>query len=116
MKELMRNDFVVDKKQVSIKNNGNKPGMLLVWAEWCPHCINFKPVYKELSNRLKNKFPCMAIEDQQLDSSLQGGLNVSSYPSIYFFDKSGKIVDKYNGRRDQNDMLQHVCKFYHKCV
>ena len=87
MKELMRNDISVVKNKVKVKNNDNKPGMLLVWAEWCPHCVNFKPLYKEISNRLKNKFPCMAIEEQEIDSSLQTSLDVSSYPSIYFFDK-----------------------------
>ena len=115
MKELFNNDLYVNNNSTLIKNV-NKPGMLLVWAEWCPHCINFKPVYKELSNRLTNKFPCLSIEEQQLDEKLQSSLKVSSYPSIYFFDKTGKVIGKYNGNRSQNDMLKHVCDFYHHCV
>lgn len=115
MKELLNQDIYVNGNSAYIKNV-NKAGMLLVWAEWCPHCINFKPVYKELSNRLTNKFPCMAIEEQQMDGKTQRALNVSSYPSVYFFDKNGKVVDKYSGSRLHNDMLKHICQFYHQCV
>jgi thioredoxin-like negative regulator of GroEL len=115
MKELFNQDIYINNNKAYIKNI-NKPGMLLVWAEWCPHCINFKPVYKELSNRLTNKFPCMSIEEQQINGSVQRALNVSSYPSIYFFDKNGKVIDRYTGNRSQNDMLKHICNFYHQCV
>lgn len=115
MKELSNKDIYVNNGNAYVKNT-TKPGMLLVWAEWCPHCINFKPVYKELSNRLGGNFPCMAIEDQEVDSSLQKAIGVSSYPSVYFFDKNGKVLDKYTGSRSHNDMLKHICKFYHHCV
>lgn len=118
MKDLKNNDLVIKNKKVYVKSGvtNGKPGMLLVWADWCPHCHRFMPTYKQMSQKLHSQFPCLLIENSELNSQISESLSLTSFPSIYFFDKSGQIIEKYTNTRDQNIMLAHVCKIYHRCV
>lgn len=119
---LTVNDLTINQADVYVQTNGN-PGMLLVHASWCGHCVNFKPVYQEICKKLNDKstrFPCLAIESAQLEGSngskLSSALKIDSFPTLFFFDQSGKIIGKYNGRRDKSSILDNVCKIYHYCV
>ena len=38
----------------NMTNTLNKPKLILYWAEWCPHCKNFLPVWNEFKNKVKN--------------------------------------------------------------
>lgn len=118
MKDLTSNDIIVQNKQVYIHQSvtNGKPGMILVWADWCPHCHRFMPTYKQMSKKLHSQFPCLLIESSQLTPKISESLNISSYPSIYFFHKNGQIIEKYTNTREQNILLAHVCKVYHRCV
>lgn len=97
------------------------PGMLLIFANWCGHCKHFLPTYNKLSiklNKKGNTFPCLGIEDAELkkNSTLTSALNFQGYPTVKFFDQSGKIISDYNGDRSESDLLNTVCKVYHHCV
>jgi thiol-disulfide isomerase/thioredoxin len=118
MKNLTKQDLVVKNKKVYVNGNisNGKPGMILIWAEWCPHCHRFMPTYKQMSQKLHSQFPCLLIESGELKSEVSDTLQLSSYPSIYFFDKNGQIIEKYTNTREQNVLLAHVCKIYHRCV
>lgn len=94
------------------------PGMLLIWAEWCPHCITFKPTFEEVARQLGPNFNAVAIEDTQLktDPSLGRSLNFSGFPTVMFFDQMGVIQKTYDGKRDRPSMFRAICQLYERCA
>lgn len=92
----------------------NKPGMLLVKAEWCGHCKRFMPTFERLNRRLGNNFPCVYIDESDMTGELARELNVRGFPTIMFFDKYGRIIEHYNGSRDENQLIQKIDEMYHK--
>lgn len=100
--------------------NGN-PGFLLIWADWCGHCVRFKPVYEQLNAKLNNtqiNFPCLAIENVELDANptLSKALKFQGFPTLKAIGQDGKVLGDYKGDRDISALLDNVCKFYHHCI
>lgn len=120
---LKSKDFSVNSnKEVYIKNSSitGVPGILLVHASWCGHCVRFKPVFKELAARLGNNFKCAEIENANLEGndSLRSGLQIKYFPTLKFFDQNGKIIGTYddsNGR-ELVDIMKYICDMYHHCI
>jgi thiol-disulfide isomerase/thioredoxin len=118
-KRLNTSHFQITNNDVYINKNITKgnPGLLLIYADWCGHCQRFKPVFDDLCSILGDDFPCTAIEDTDLSNEkLRNGLNFKGYPTIKFFDQSGKIIGDYKGDRSKNDLLKKICELYHHCV
>jgi len=119
--ELNKNDFIKNGNDLIINGYSkkyNKPGMLLIWATWCGHCVRFKPSYSKLSKFLNKdniNFPTCAIESEDIDHHLGQLLNFRGFPTIKYIDQNGKILNDYNGNRDVESMLGDICKVYHKC-
>jgi thiol-disulfide isomerase/thioredoxin len=117
---LRKSDFIVVNGQVSINPNVHKgnPGLLLIWASWCPHCVNFKPVYQNISKKLNSRsltFPCVAIEQAQMDDNLTQALNFRGFPTLKFFDQNGNIVSTFDKQRTEDNLLREICDVYHQC-
>lgn len=117
-KRLNSSHFQITQNGVYINKRITKgnPGLLLIYADWCGYCTRFKPVFNELSSILGQDFPCLAIEDSDISDDIRNGLNFQAYPTIKFFDQSGKIIGEYKGDRSKNDLLKKICKLYHHCV
>lgn len=119
---LTADNFQIKQDGVYVQSNG-KPGMLLVFATWCSHCVRFKPVFQKICKSLNSKtskFPCLAIESEQLKSSigakLSAALKVEGFPTILYFNQNGKIIGNYVGPRDESNVLDNICKMYRYCV
>lgn len=80
----------------------NKNAIVLVYADWCPHCQTMKPEWNEMKNRLGANIETIEIEDSDFDkdmkireiedSKLNGEhLEIFGYPTMF------KI---HNGRAD----------------
>jgi thiol-disulfide isomerase/thioredoxin len=101
------------------KNLGiNTPGMILIHATWCGHCKRFMPEYNKISMKLKSEFPCLEIEESVLkqNPAAMKALNIQGYPTLKFFNKDGKIIEDYDGQRNEKDILNTICKIYEKCI
>jgi len=113
--ELLDNNFENGKIKL------NKPGLLLVRANWCGHCERYKPTYAKLAKMFPSKgdFLIAEIEDQEAKkSNASVCLNnfVEYYPTLLFFDKDGKIVQKFDGDRENlPEMLKKICSMYKVC-
>jgi len=119
--ELKSSDFSVGQDNVFINKSvhNNKPGMLLIMADWCGHCQRFKPTYNEICKQIGKDFICTSIEHDQLQKSprLIDALQFSGYPTIKFFDKSGRIISEYKSNdRSKAALLSHICDVYHHCA
>jgi thiol-disulfide isomerase/thioredoxin len=118
--KLKSSDFKITNKGVYVNSRitrGN-PGLLLIHANWCGHCQRFKPTFNQLCQQLGDDFPCTSIEDTNLDDdNLKKALDFKGYPSIKFFDQSGKIINEYQGgNRSKDALLSHICDVYHHCI
>jgi thiol-disulfide isomerase/thioredoxin len=116
---LKSSSFKINNGNAYVKSNisNGKPGLLLIYANWCGHCQRFKPTFNELCKNLGSDFPCTSIEDSDLDDdSLKSALNFKGFPTIKFFDQSGKIIGDYKGDRSKQDLLDNICELYHHCI
>lgn len=118
--ELKSKDFSIQGNNVYITSSKTKktPGILLIYAHWCSHCKHFMPTFQKLAAKLGSSYPCVAIEHSELaeNNRLSTALDFSGFPTIKFFDQSGRIIGEYSGNRSESDLLQHICKMYHHCV
>lgn len=118
---LKGTDFTIVDKAVIIdkKLTKGKPGMLLIWATWCGHCVKFKPTFNQLCRLLGDSFPCTSVEDTELklNKDLTEALSFKGYPSIKYFDQSGKIIGDYTAiDRSKESILNNICDVYHHCI
>ena len=118
---LKAENFIVKKNQVSLDKDSSKttPGMLLIWAEWCPWCHKFMPEYEKINKTLGKRFLCTAIEQTELKKNpkLSEALDFKYFPTIKFFDQSGSIVGEYSSKdRSAEKVLKEICNFYHHCI
>jgi thiol-disulfide isomerase/thioredoxin len=114
---LKNNDFTSNLNGVYVNQNkiNKNPGMLLIHADWCGHCVRFKPTFNELCNSIGNDFTCTSIESVEITDDLKNKLSFRGFPTIKFFDQSGRIIGDYNGSREKGDILEHICNVYHHC-
>lgn len=115
-KTLTSRDFVIKNNQVYVTKNGGVPGMLLIKTEWCGHCQRFKPTFNKLANLVGSGFNCLLIDGDTLSKELTSSMQVSGYPTIKFFDQTGKIIGTYSGDRSEQDILDKICNIFHHCV
>ena len=102
---------------VSMKNKSlNKPGMILFHATWCGHCVRFMPVFEQLKSKLGDDFPCLAVESDEISDMDKKIAGIRGFPTIKFFDQTGRIVGDYNGERSVESMLNYICNLYHHCI
>lgn len=72
----------------------------LYYADWCGHCVRFKPVWKELKEYIKsNKIPII-MEDYEADKDKEivDKAGVRSFPTILVEEETKKTFE-YNGDR-----------------
>jgi len=89
--------------------NGNEVNFVLFYAEWCPHCQRFEPVWDKLSEELNgNEMNGQKVNIQKIDcaenenSEKCSANNIEGYPTIKCFTNNG--VKEYNGKRDLDSL------------
>lgn len=94
-----------------------------VYANWCVHCQDLKPVWKELKERLKKKSESLGltIEFVEIEASdktklenfkkSNPGLKDDSYPTIFKI-KEGKDIEYYDKERELDKMERWVLGDY----
>jgi thiol-disulfide isomerase/thioredoxin len=97
----------------SIKEHTKGNAVVLVYAEWCPHCVSMKPAWNQVKAELKNNTKFIEIESEHMTKLVQDrpevaktllGDNQVMYPTIIVFHKNtGK---KYNDARDVDSMTK----------
>ena len=66
---------------------GNKPIMVLFYADWCHYCIRFMPTYEELSKIYKKDmaFSKVNVEDPKY-ANLVKSIGITGFPTVYLID------------------------------
>jgi hypothetical protein len=82
------------------------PCVVVIHAEWCGHCKDFMPVYKNkivpsnnFDKELKDLLTLTSIEDKEYSNAKDLFGNIDGYPTIRYmtFDQSGKPLKDNNG-------------------
>ena len=115
-KILSSRDFTIKGSDVYVNKYDGNPGMLLIHATYCGHCTRFAPTFNEIANSIGKDFCCASIESEQLNKQLSSALKFQGFPTIKFFDQSGKIIGEYNKERNKETILNEICQIYHHCI
>jgi thiol-disulfide isomerase/thioredoxin len=74
----------------------------MYYVDWCPHCHSAKPEFDKLGPIQTiggKKIACNAIEAEKNPEKVLG--KVSGYPTFQLYDASGKLVQEYQGARNE---------------
>lgn len=94
VKELTNKDFDVNNKLKNI----SKPGIVMMYADWCPHCNNPDTIlmWNKLGSMMDEQngwvgaFNCA----DEFNSKIASNLKVEGYPTIMFVDKTGEFYNR----------------------
>jgi thiol-disulfide isomerase/thioredoxin len=91
--------------------NNDKPVVMMVQGNFCPHCNNAKPAFQQLAQSMPN----VAVVTVQTDggpsdkkaSQMLSAVNKSpGVPAFLGFSKEGKFVKTHSGNRDLESLKQ----------
>jgi thiol-disulfide isomerase/thioredoxin len=90
--------------------------IIMVWAEWCPHCHTMMPHFDAASKSPNRSIQSIKVEEKMLpsvNSSISKSinksakpLNVEGYPSIIVVDKQGNQVSNIQPVRNTETMTK----------
>ena len=81
--------------------------LALFYSPDCPHCVNFKPIWKELEQEtLPNNIKMVKI-DATKETKLSDEYDITGYPTILLI-KNGKTVKEFDDVRTVENLLDFV--------
>ena len=84
-----------------------KPAVLDFWATWCGPCRRVAPIIEELATAYEGRVnigKCDVEEDEDLAAQFQ----VSSIPTIIFFDAQGNVANRIVGAQNKAVFEQNI--------
>ncbi|EAL73429.1 hypothetical protein DDB_G0267952 [Dictyostelium discoideum AX4] len=82
--------------------------LVMFFTAGCGHCTKMKPAFGEASQiAIEKNIGSLAAVDCGVSQKVCEKFKIESYPNIYFF-KDGKNVDKYNGDRSVNSLIEFL--------
>jgi len=111
----------LDKKKVHFKETfedsaeskkSKKAKIILIWAEWCGHCVDFKPKFEKCrqevsdSTVLNDKIEVIDYNDKDYPTKIKeyGG---KGFPTVVFEDTEGNF-DSYEGPRTTDGLISFI--------
>ena len=85
----------------------------LFYADWCPHCVKFKPDYKramsELNNKVNKKGKKLRLEmvDCDANKTIAKKYSVSGFPTVKLINDDG-VQSEYSGERTFIGLQQYL--------
>ncbi len=109
--EASDKDFIL--QNVNIKTIGKAAGyVILVKANWCPHCIMFMPSF-ERQSLIDNKYKFVVLEQMKNEDMLNNwkelrapNFEINGFPTVLLFDNKGKFVKQISDREHIEDELK----------
>jgi thiol-disulfide isomerase/thioredoxin len=76
----------------------------LFFADWCPHCVDFKPIW----NSLKNKYNTIKFIEIDCSENNPNLPYVQGFPTIAIFDKNNNYIESYEDERTFNMFEKYI--------
>ena len=96
----------------NLKNSKLKSGYttIMVYANWCGHCMSAKPIYNSLAKSTCCQPRCACIDSDEntelLEKFNDNGIIVEGYPTFLQF-KDGKYHRTFDGSYNDNKALRN---------
>ena len=99
----VENGSIFSKKSISLDDamKNSKTAIVLFYADWCPHCRNFAPTFKELEKDriLKKKYNFVRINSEDpAAESIMREYEIKGFPSLFMVNprtKEKQQVENY---------------------
>lgn len=75
--------------------NNKEKTLVLFYADWCPYCANFKPIFEEIRSDKVQKKAALVNEDE---NPLWDRFNIQAVPTIIAF-QNGQILARRDAKR-----------------
>lgn len=75
--------------------NDKKKTLVLFYADWCPYCAKFKPIFEETRSDKVQKKAALVNENE---NPLWDRFNIQAVPTIIAF-QNGKILTRRDAKR-----------------
>jgi thioredoxin-like negative regulator of GroEL len=109
IKNITKTDF----EGTLLKTYQNDIVIILFKAEWCKFCVQFKPLYEELSKKYKSNIIFTQIDIDE-ESELLNNINVNpfsysikTYPTIVIY-KQGYYLDTFIKKREKDILVSYL--------
>ncbi len=84
-------------------------GMIMVGANWCVHCQQLKPIWKQLYKDMNGKGYTIGAIDAMKNRELIHILGITGFPTIIIVMKNGKFKE-YTGPRTLESLKKKLPK------
>jgi thiol-disulfide isomerase/thioredoxin len=95
----MKNKLTKKLKKISeefTNVNNTKHIIKLYFAEWCPHCVDFLPIWTSIKNKYNDNIIFVEIDCTNNSPQLE---YVQGFPSIVLFDSKDNYIENYEKER-----------------
>lgn len=109
--------FGSTQESLSNKSNGSAGSdssakrVVLYWADWCPHCKNFLPVWKQFEKEARSfNLPVLIQTVDCVNSKSEcDNAKVHGFPTVRLYNPDGSFIE-YRGNRTLADVKSWVEK------
>jgi thiol-disulfide isomerase/thioredoxin len=99
-------------------HDATTPTLMLLHANWCPHCIQLHPVWEMAKKHLGLKnhgINVVEVEYTHMNLLPPALKSVKGFPTIEIV-KSGKVKSEYQGDRSPEDIVRFAVSHAHTTV
>jgi thioredoxin-like negative regulator of GroEL len=79
----------------------------LYYADWCGHCVAFKPEWNKLTGGFEHKDLVFAQTEADQLATMSNKPNIRGFPTILVTNKAGKTT-QYTGERTKDALINYI--------
>ena len=108
-KKLTKTNYVDKNPELKIVSE-TKPNfkpkyiLKLFYADWCPHCIDFKPIW----NKIKNQHTNIDFINVDCTNNSPQVPYVKGFPTIALLDSNERFIETYENDRSYEDFNSYI--------